>query len=507
MIAVKTKTKRAVIYGRTSGEDDTSLETQREETKAFIKRKGWKFIRQYEDECKSGAKVEGRDDFQRMIKDARNGEFDVIVVYDITRFGRSGADIIGTTTFLKKNFDIDTVDTKVFDSGDRNKVMSNYMMAAFAEQERLQIMSRMICGRMKKAEKGLPWCPNPPVGRIFDKEQGRWVITEDGRKLGELLKRHADGEPLAKLIRECGISSRETIHYSVRKGRLTGKYYAVFDSPDIGIVNEKLPVPGMPEIITPQLEKRLKDIFKYNKQQNRQYHTRQYLLSGFVKCAYCGRPLKPQTCKGHIVYYRHYYKPGDKKVCPYKGIQGDILEDKVLSYLYNFFFDKAAFNKAIEAALPKDDDRKLLEKDIRQTEKQITAEKREVANLVNAIAKGVDASLLIDKQDELKTAIQALVERLEELKQTLINMPDPESIRKHSVGIRAKLRARYKVSDWQTVPYNDVRQFLRFLFGDNPKGNGFGISVGSVNGKWRITAEGEMGFDLIPNKCNSLLQR
>lgn len=502
MIAVETKTKRAVGYSRTSSENDTSLETQREQIKAFVKRNGWKFICQYEDKCKSGAKIEGRDDFQRMIKDARDKEFDVIVVFDISRFARDGSDIIGTAKFLKEKFDIDIVDTKAtFDTQDRNRTISNFMMAGFAEYERIQILDRTTRGRIKKAEQGLPWCPHPPTGRAFDKEKGRWIVTDEGKKLAELLARFVDGEPLGRLVREYGISSIHAIHRSVRKGQLSGKYFAIINAKDIGIVDRKVEVPGIPSVITPQLERRLKVIFKFNQKWNKQFESREYPLIGFIKCAHCGRLLRAQTVKG-IVYYRHFYKPNDKKVCPYKSVQGDLLEDRVLSYLYNFFFDKTSFNEAIQAALPKDDDRKALVKDIKEVEKQITAQKRKITNLVNAIAAGADVSLLLSKQDELKANIQGLVERRDELQQTLEAMPDPEDIWKHSVSIRAKLRARYKVSDWQEVPYEDVRRFLHFLFGYKPKEKGFGISVGFVNGKWNITTEGEIGFDKIPKLDN-----
>src|SRR6266540_2162204 len=64
---------RAVGYCRTSGEgqrDNTSIPRQQQTIEEFVSRSGWKFLTHYVDECKSGAKEEGREAFQQMIRDA-----------------------------------------------------------------------------------------------------------------------------------------------------------------------------------------------------------------------------------------------------------------------------------------------------------------------------------------------------------------------------------------------------------------------------------------------------
>jgi hypothetical protein len=67
---------RAAGYCRTSGEnqrDNTSIPRQKEAIAAFCKAAGWLPPVFYVDECKSGAKVAGRADFQRMVRDATAG--------------------------------------------------------------------------------------------------------------------------------------------------------------------------------------------------------------------------------------------------------------------------------------------------------------------------------------------------------------------------------------------------------------------------------------------------
>jgi site-specific DNA recombinase len=122
------------------------------------------------DESKSGSKVEGRDQFQRLMRDAAKGEFD-IVVYDTTRFGRNGADIINSARTLAREFGVHVVDTKGrFDTRERGRVLTNYVEAGVAEDERLRIMERMLGARVAKAKAGLKWSGSARSGGVSSRK-------------------------------------------------------------------------------------------------------------------------------------------------------------------------------------------------------------------------------------------------------------------------------------------------------------------------------------------------
>ena len=55
----------------------------------------WTFAGGYVDEGISGTSVEGREQFLRMIEDAKAGRFDLIVTKEISRFARNTLDSIG----------------------------------------------------------------------------------------------------------------------------------------------------------------------------------------------------------------------------------------------------------------------------------------------------------------------------------------------------------------------------------------------------------------------------
>jgi len=313
------------------------------------------------------------------------------------------------------------------------------------------------------------------------------------------LERYVDGEPLKDLAKEYGFLCSATIIRNIHQSQLSGTYHAVFNAPAIGIHNLRVPVPGMPQIITPELEKRVKARLSQNKRWNKQ-GKRKYLLTGFVKCGQCGRALIGQKV-GNRIYYRHYKNYiHSSKGCSYDSIRADMLEPAALDYLYGFFLDEPAYIEAIKQAMPSDDDRKMLIKDIRAVESQKANIDKEISNLVNAVAKGADIGLFLDKQEELKNEKRLLESRGDELTQTLASMPDLEHIANEAMSLRRALIKQHKNRDWRSLPYEEVRRFLHFLFGDNPmpigqgQATGYGISVVRNDNEWNITFKGLVDF-------------
>ena len=60
----------------------------------------WRFAGGYVDEGISGTSVEGREQFLKMIEDAKRGRFDLIVTKEISRFARNTLDSLRYTREL-----------------------------------------------------------------------------------------------------------------------------------------------------------------------------------------------------------------------------------------------------------------------------------------------------------------------------------------------------------------------------------------------------------------------
>ncbi len=499
------KQPRAVGYCRTSGEgqrDNTSIPRQREAIKDYCRQQhggaddptGWELIRFYVDESKSGSKFEGRDDFQQMMRDAAAAKFDVVVVYDITRFARNGADIIDKARFLKSTFGIHLIDTKgQFDNRKARNALVNHVHAGISEHERLSILERTIGGRIAVAREGRQWTGAKPFGRDFDKKTQAWHVTEKGHRMQKLLERYVEGEFLADLVKEFGFSMPSVVTRAVRDAQLSGPFHARFNAPEIEVIDLEVPVPGMPEVITPELEVRVRERMHHNRKFNKG-KLRKYQLTGYVRCGVCGAALTSASCSKNQ-YYRHHQKTGTGgKSCGFTSIRADLLETHVLDYLYKFFTDMPAFEEAVRKAMPTIEDRNKIEKELKRTKPQYGKTERAIANLIKAIETGADASMFISRQEELRNERNSLAENIDELETELAEMPTLELVERRAMLMQIMLYEAHRGKDWRKLPFDEITKFLRFMFGDNTRKTGHSIHVTPHGDGWRITFSGRVVF-------------
>jgi DNA invertase Pin-like site-specific DNA recombinase len=95
---------RVVAYCRVSTDKDDqldSLEAQEEFFSGFIKQHNYNFVKIYADEGLHGRQIKKRDEFNRMMRDARRGMFDMLLVKDISRFARNTVDLLNSVRELK----------------------------------------------------------------------------------------------------------------------------------------------------------------------------------------------------------------------------------------------------------------------------------------------------------------------------------------------------------------------------------------------------------------------
>jgi site-specific DNA recombinase len=479
---MKTTTKkrlRAVGYSRTSGEgqrDNTSIPEQRRAVEAFCEREGWELLETYADECRSGAKTAGREDFLRLMRDAAADRFDVVVCYQISRWGRDGADIIESSRTLKRDFGVDVVETAgSFDTRDRTNALMNFVGAGVAEHERLTILQRTMSGRMAKARQGLPWCGKPPAGRAFDAERGMWYLTEYGRQIAAALRRYADGTPTKTLAEELGRPHfKSLLPRWVSEGTLEAPYRVHFQSADIGL-DEWVEVPGMPPVADADLMEKVRDRLAHNRRCTRT-DARLYRLGGYIWCGECRKALNGQTTTKNprrpLMYYRHY-----SPECSFNSVRGEALEDAVLDFLFGMFVDPDAFREAVRAALPSDEDREAKEAEKTKADKTLRHVDKQIANLVDAIAGGADVGILLEKQDQLKAEKARAEKTLRQAEDELSRFPTLAESEEQAALVRLQLASEHLDRDWRDLPPEEIQRFLAFLFGADPARAGTGIFV------------------------------
>ncbi len=71
-----------------------SLEAQKGFFTEYTEKNGHNLVRLYADEGISGTKIKNRTEFQRLMRDAQKGLFEMVVVKDISRFARNTVDFL-----------------------------------------------------------------------------------------------------------------------------------------------------------------------------------------------------------------------------------------------------------------------------------------------------------------------------------------------------------------------------------------------------------------------------
>jgi DNA invertase Pin-like site-specific DNA recombinase len=82
---------RAALYVRTATEHQQySTDNQSDKIRDYARIRGIEIVRTYTDEGKSGLSIFGRTGFQKLLSDVDSGhaDFNLILVYDISRWGR-----------------------------------------------------------------------------------------------------------------------------------------------------------------------------------------------------------------------------------------------------------------------------------------------------------------------------------------------------------------------------------------------------------------------------------
>lgn len=155
-----------------------SLENQITYYEHFIRKcANWTFAPGYVDEGITGTSVAKRDDFKRMIKDAKNKKFNLIITKEISRFARDTLDSIKYTRELLEYgvgvfFEYDHINTFNPDSELRLTIM-----ASIAQEEVRKLSERVKFGFQRSIEKGNVLGNNAIWG--YKKDNCKLVIIEE----------------------------------------------------------------------------------------------------------------------------------------------------------------------------------------------------------------------------------------------------------------------------------------------------------------------------------------
>ena len=172
---------RVAAYCRvsTDREDQAhSLHSQQTYFRAYIEHHDdWALAQVYADEGISGTSTRRREAFNRMVRDADAGKFDLILTKEVSRFARNTVDTLEYTRHLKQNgigiiFINDNIDTR-----DNDGELRLTIMASMAQEESRKTSERVKWGQRRRMEAGVVFGNDSTYG--FETRGGRLFVRPE----------------------------------------------------------------------------------------------------------------------------------------------------------------------------------------------------------------------------------------------------------------------------------------------------------------------------------------
>ena len=357
---------RVTFYARVSTDQDeqiNSLENQVQYYTELIQSKpNWKFVPGYVDEGISGGSTKKRDNFNRMIRDARAGMFDFIITKEISRFSRSTLDSIKYTQELLdynvgvffQNDNINTLDT---DSEFRLVIM-----AGVAQDEIRKLSERLKFGFRQAIKNGHVLGNDKLYG--YDKKDCVLTVNEEEAEIIRIIfdlygNQRLGTRTISKRLMELGYTSREgnafntlTIRHILENPKYKG-WYCGNKSQSVDYRTKRnvlldesewvtYPDPSIPAIVPEELWNRANALYKRRREEMKShssgisFHNR-YPYSAKIYCEEHGTTFHRQviqTKKGQQeVWQCKVYRSHGRAACSAPQIRSSDL-DVILSDIF-----------------------------------------------------------------------------------------------------------------------------------------------------------------------------
>lgn len=355
---------RGVIYARfsSSGQREESIDAQVRFCREYADRHKIDIISVYKDEAISGKEsaTKKRRDYQRLMRDALAGGFDVILVHKYDRIARSVMEHFSIAAKLAPlKVDLIAV-SQEFDNSPEGKMMK-VIMWAYSEYYIDNLAAEVKKGHRENALKAVWNGGVAPFG--YDVVNKQLVINPvEAVYVRRIFDAVLAGERYADILEEMrsagvkGKRGREIkytqVYEMLRNEKYTGVYtYTLTEEarredrrvkPNAIRVND-----AFPAIISREEFEKVQNILRSRRRSGRPMERREYLLSGCLYCG-CGARMYGHTStakRNNKTYVNSFYACKDK--CGNKSIKAEYIEDVVIYRCDAVFVE--AFSNGVDA--------------------------------------------------------------------------------------------------------------------------------------------------------------
>ena len=491
MTITMTEGTRAAIYSRVSDksqdtEDKVSISEQIADMEAHCERKGLTIVARYQEVGKGWSK--NRPEFQRMLADAQNGRFDIILCWKLDRLSRGMYPLTALMEVLEP------LPVKLEAVKETIVMETLGLMAVFGKMELDNIRVRTSMGRRGKAKQGRMPNGSVPYGYRIG-EDGRPVVYEPEAEVVRRIFRQYVHEGMVglKIARQLALENAPTlragsqwqnsyVHSLLGKEAYKGTWWygkarwiATEGRPKVIRQPEEtwIEVP-FPPLVDEETWDRAQALKKQRASLSKRNTKIYYLLQHLVRCSECGLLFGPRTkttatskykdkkytyeLKTPSRYYNCYGMQREHLRCrvrPY--IRADKLEDLVWREVKTVVQNPGLIVKGMESMGDGEDGG--LEKRIAKAERELRKIQTEEDR---AISLYVSGKITESKLDHLRKGIE---ERLEAARARL------DDYRAQGAAARDRKILTGDLAEWSRrigdrldeLPAEEHREILRLI--------------------------------------------
>lgn len=477
----------AVAYARYSsdGQRDESIDAQVRAIKSFAERESYALIHVYADRGISGTS-DNREEFQRMIEDAKNGDFQVVIVHKLDRFARNRSDSAIYRNVLEK-YGVRLVSVlENFDDSPESIILQS-VIEGYNEYYSKNLAREVMKGLKENALASKFNGGVPPLGYDINKETLKYKINNfEAEAVKLIFKMYLQGEGYTSIINELnrrGFKTKKgnsfgknSLYDILRNERYTGVY----------IYNKSLPLTsnkkfnrhasknaediikvegGIPQIISTEDFVKVQELMNKRRHKTATYKAKEdYLLSGKIICGECGSTYAGNARRSKNYTYISYTctKKNGKEKCRNKGTQRDLIESIILNKLSEKVFDVKILPEIIsrynDFALSKNKEFIAVKK---QLEQRLAEIDKGIANIVNLVVTTGSAALA-EKLKELELEKVTLEISLKEAERKLSEMSVDEAQLKKAFSKAKSLLKSGTLKNRKAIVQQYVKQVVMY---------------------------------------------
>jgi len=488
---------RVTFYARVSSSTDeqlNSLENQVSYYENYIKKnEAWSYVPGYIDEGLSGISTKKRQNFNRMVNDAKNGRFDLIVTKEISRFARNTLDSLQYTRELLSRgvgvfFQNDNINTLDEDSELRLTIMSS-----MAQDELRKLSSRVKFGHQQAIKSKVVLGNGRIIGYnksgkhlVVDEEQAKLVrkvyelYSTDEYSLSDLEKRfYAEGYRNSNGNKISHNTLSGIIANPKYKGYYVGNKVRVVDMftkkqkflpPEEWVMFKDETGEIVPAIVSEELWEKANEVLRRRSddvKNRKNVCNHANLLTGKLFCTHCGQPFYRRESKDK------HGNVNSKWVCAGKINNGastcptfSIYEEEIKPILFEVFNDTRANTDAlIEEYIEMY--KSLMEDDgigdaIREKKKKLDLAEKKQNKLLEMLAEDlIDKKKYAAMSKTCDDEIETLSAEIDELENELLSQ---DEYKKHIDEIRSSLAEAVKEASTGAISKDFVDRYIDKIF-------------------------------------------